>query len=174
MKKTILLGLLCLATLSVKAQESKSATTPFYVEATLGTATPYKKIMPVEVNINAGYQFTKRFSVQAILATGYMITKNGRVQDYNTYINLGGGMGFVLFPASNKNKNEFTLRATFTSSVNNKGYSGNTYSAGLYWYMRHSRRGIEPIVGAGYRCTNYRLRNEPSYTGAFISFGIRY
>ena len=75
MRKTILFALMCLATLSTKAQEKKSATTPFFVEATLGAGTPCKKLRQIDANFNVGFQITKRFSVQTTLGTGYIIPR---------------------------------------------------------------------------------------------------
>lgn len=174
MRKTILFALMCLATLSTKAQEKKSATTPFFVEATLGVGTPCKKLMPIDANFNVGYQFTKRFSIQAVLETGYVIPKDGGVKDYNKFTNLGGGIGYVIHPANSKDKDEFTLRASYTASITNKDFSNNAFSTGLYWYPRHSTRSIEPVVGIGYRFMNFRQKGIPNYNGAFFSFGIRF
>lgn len=174
MRKTILFALMCLATLSTKAQEKKSATTPFFVEATLGAGTPCKKLHPIDANFNVGFQITKRFSVQTTLGTGYIIPKDGGVKDYNKYMNLGGGIGYVIHPANSKDKDEFAIRASYTASITSKDYSNNAFSAGLYWYPRHNTRSIEPVVGVGYNFMNFRKKGTPNYNGAFFSFGIRF
>ena len=126
MKKILSLILVMIAvTLPVIAQESSSRTTqtpiekspiPLYLEASLDVSTPYKGNLPFEQTLDVNYAI-KRFSIHALCSSNFILPKDGETKDYNRTVNLGGGVGFELFPRDINDRNTFEARATVTTSL---------------------------------------------------------
>lgn len=181
MKKILILLLLCTATTMAFAQKSESGENkidkiPLYLEYSLGIGTPSNKTTPFLMDINLDYQITKRLSVRGILEKDFMIPKDGGVKDYNSSLNLGGGLGYSLFPVKDDDKDVLEARASFTTSVDGKIYKNNSFDVGLYWYGRNKSRlhWFQPIVGVGYKFMDFREKGLKNYNGAFVTLGIRF
>lgn len=178
MKRKIFITLLLLLLLTpvrLCAQEAKDSTKhfPLYLELGLGFGSTSEKRFPTDLNVNLGYQITKRFSVRALGELSYIIPKNGGMKDYNHSYNIGGGVGYVFIPVKDPDDDIYELRASYSTSVSGKDYKNNSYDIGLYWYWHRKSYHFAPVVGIGYKFMDFRQKGMPNYNGVFLSIGIR-
>lgn len=164
----------CAFSQNTSAQEStKSWLDPLHLETSFEAGSPFKKMMPFGMKLDLNYNLGKVFSIHAIGQADHFVPKNGMTVDYNKAINIGGGLGFKLFPKS-KDFNNFELRADVTTTVNSTDLKNTTYSAGIYWYGESSKRGITPVIGIGYKFRDYRNEGFSNYSGYYVSLGLRF
>lgn len=187
MKKIISLILVMIAvTIPVIAQESTSssstmtvqATTekspiPLYLEASLGVSTPYKGVLPFEQTLDVNYAI-KRFSIHALCSSNFILPKDGETKDYNRTVNLGGGVGFELFPRDINDRNILEARATVTTSLGCNNFKNTSYRIGINWYTHGSTKRLSPIIGVGYNVKTFANSNTHTYHGMYLSFGVRF
>lgn len=187
MKKILSLILVVMAvTLPVFAQESTSSlstmtaqapieksTIPLYLEASLDVSTPYKGILPFEQTLDVNYVI-KRFSIHALCSSNFILPKDGETKNYNRTVNLGGGVGFELFPRDINDRNIFEARATVTTSLGSNNFKNTSYRIGINWYTHGSTRGLSPIIGVGYNIKTFANSSTHTYHGMYLSFGVRF
>lgn len=187
MKKILSLILVMIAvTLSVFAQESTSSSStmtakspiekspiPLYIEASLDVSTPYKGILPFEQTLDVNYAI-KRFSIHALCSSNFILPKDGETKDFNKKVNLGGGIGFELFPRDINDRNIFEARATVTTSLGSNNFKNTSYKIGINWYTHGSTKRLSPIIGVGYNIKTFANSNTHTYHGMYLSFGVRF
>lgn len=187
MKKILSLILVMIAvTLPVFAQESTSSSStmtdqtpieksliPLYLEASLDVSTPYKGILPFEQTLDVNYAI-KRFSIHALCSSNFILPKDGETKGYNRTVNLGGGVGFELFPRDINDRNIFEARATVTTSLGSNNFKNTSYKIGINWYTHGSTKRLSPIIGVGYNIKTFANSNTHTYHGMYLSFGVRF
>ena len=130
--------------------------------------------MPVGAVVDLGY-YVNRFSIHAAAQGDYFIPKEGSTYKYNNVPNLGGGLGFVIFPENGDHLGVMELRALMTTSVGgNAGMKNNTYKIGVNWYGSATSRKIVPMVSVGYTIKDFHTSGMPTYRGAYVSLGLRF
>lgn len=139
----------------------------FHLEAGLGIGTAKDKTMPFEVNVDLNYSLTSRFSVHALAEASFFVPKDGATHDYNKAANLGGGVGYVLFPATGDSKDVFEVRATAAANVGSSDFKHTSYKLGLYWLNDKMK------VGIGYSLRDFSSKGFDTYHGAFATIGFR-
>lgn len=165
--------LMCFATFSAYSQEYDCEKLPLHIELNLTGAPPYKGLMSFGPEIDLTYSI-KRFSIHAILNTDYFIPKESETKNYNKAMNLGGGMGFELFPRKTNASNTFEARASVTSSVGSGNFKNTAFKIGINWHLSGSKRRLSPTIGLGYCLRNFHDAYLSTYHGGFLSFGIRF
>lgn len=155
------------------AESEATKEIPLHLELSLSTETPNKGIMPFGTEIDLNYGI-RRFSIHAISAANFFHPKDGQCKNYNRAVNLGGGLGFELFSRDESNSNVFEIRASVTTTVGSAEYKNTAYKIGLEWYKASSKRKINPVVGVGYCLRDFSGNGKPSYSGAYLSFGLRF
>ncbi len=184
MKKIFTLILALMATVTpMLAQESddKSSSTtqepswirPLHLEASLNISTPYKGNLPFGSALELNYK-VRRFSIHALFEGSYFLPKESITKDYNKTCNLGGGVGFELFPADENDRNVFEVRASVTRSIGSADYRNTAYKVGLQWLVSPRKRGLAPTVGVGYCFRDFSVKDLNSYSGMYVSLGIRF
>ena len=169
--KAIVCSMVCMLSLQANAQETtKSWLDPLHLETSFEAGSQHKQLMPFGMKMDLNYNLGKVFSIHAIGQADYFVPKNGMTADYNKAINIGGGVGFKLFPKL-KDFNTFELRADVTTTVNSTDLKNTTYSAGIYWY---GERSISPVIGIGYKFRDYRNEGFSNYSGYYVSLGLRF
>lgn len=164
---------MCLATFSIYSQDYDHEKIPLHIELNLTGATPHKELMSFGPEIDLNYAI-KRFSFHAILNTDYFIPKESETKDYNKVINLGGGVGFELFPRKTHDLNIFEARTSLTTSVGSGNFKNTAFKIGLNWHLSGSKRRLSPTIGLGYCLRNFHDTHLSTYHGGFLSFGIRF
>ena len=179
MKKNIILTLVIIATLMgnalrVSAQESnEKETLPLHVEASLMISTPHKDVMPFGPVLDINYSI-RRFSIHALFSGEYFLPKEGMTKKYNKTLNLGGGVGFELFPRDENNRNVFEVRASVAAGLGSDDFKNTSYRLGLEWHSRPKRRCLVPTVGVGYNVKDFSKSGVPTYHGMYLSLGLRF
>ena len=191
MKKILSLTLVMIAaTIPVFAQESTSSSSssvshmtaqtpiekspiPLYLEASLDVSTPYKGSLPFEQTLDVNYAI-KRFSIHALCSSNFILPKDGKTKDYNRTVNLGGGVGFELFPRDINDRNIFEARATVTTSLKSNNFKNTSYRIGINWYTHGAAKRLSPIIGVGYNIKTFANSSTHTYHGMYLSFGIRF
>lgn len=164
----------CAFSQNTSAQETtKSWLDPLHLETSFEAGSQHKQLMSFGMKMDLNYNLGKVFSIHAIGQADYFVPKNGMTADYNKAINIGGGVGFKLFPKL-KDFNTFELRADVTTTVNSTDLKNTTYSAGIYWYGERCKRGISPVIGIGYKFRDYRNEGFSNYSGYYVSLGLRF
>ena len=177
-KKAPLTGLLSLLFFSpvsnASAQNTESSTLPLHVEANMEAGTPYHKMMPMGATVDLGY-YINRFSIHAMAQGDYFIPKESSTYKYNNTSNVGGGLGYVLFPDKGDHLGVMEARAYMTTSFRgNSAMKNNSYKIGIYWYGNSTSRKVVPMVSVGYTIKNFHTNGMPTYRGAYVSFGLRF
>lgn len=165
--------LMCFATFSAYSQEYDCEKLPLHIELNLTGATPHKGLMSFGPEIDLTYSI-KRFSIHAILNTDYFIPKESETKNYNKAMNLGGGMGFELFPRKTNDSNTFEARASVTSSVGSGDFKNTAFKIGINWHLSGSKHRLSPTIGLGYCLRTFHDPHLSTYHGGFLSFGIRF
>ena len=191
MKKILSLILVMIAaTLPVFAQESTSSSSssvshmtaqtsiekspiPLYLEATLDVSTTYKGSLPFEQTLDVNYVI-KRLSIHALCSSTFILPKDGATKDYNRTVNLGGGVGFEIFPRDINDRNIFEARATVTTSLGSNNFKNTSYRIGINWYTHGLTKRLSPIIGVGYDIKTFANSNTHTYHGMYLSFGVRF
>ena len=158
---------------NASAQDLYSERLPLHLELSLSAQTPYKGIMSFGPEIDLNYGF-RRFSIHAIAATDYFIPKESVTKNYNSVFNLGGGVGFELFPRQADDRNVFEARFSVTTSIGSGAYTNTSYKIGIDWHLWSSSRGLTPTVGIGYNLKDFPKPFMPTYHGGYLTFGIRF
>lgn len=148
-------------------------TIPLHVEAGLEVSTPYKGNLPFGAVVDLNYQI-KRFSIHALIDGTYFLPKENVTKDYNKTFNLGGGIGFELFPAEGNDRNVFEVRASVTRSLGAAEYRNTAYKVGLQWVVKTHKRALTPSIGVGYSLRDFSNIDFHAYHGMYISLGIRF
>ena len=163
--KAIVCSMVCMLSLQANAQETtKSWLDPLHLETSFEAGSQHKQLMPFGMKMDLNYNLGKVFSIHAIGQADYFVPKNGMTADYNKASNIGGGVGFKLFPKL-KDFNTFELRADVTTTVNSTDLKNTTYSAGIYWY---GERSISPVIGIGYKFRDYRNEGFSNYSRYYV------
>ena len=184
MKKILSIILVMITvTLPVFAQESTSSSStmtaqtpiekspiPLYIEASLYVSTPYKGNLPFEQILDVNYAI-KRFSIHALCSSNFILPKDGETKDYNRTVNLGGGVGFELFPRDINDRNIFEARATVTTSLGSNNFKNTSYRIGINWYTYGSTKRLSPIIGVGYNIKTFANSRPATYGGMDRSGG---
>ena len=172
--KSLVMGLLLAFVCPGCAQVTGSKVFPLHVEASFESGTSYHKMMPMGAVADLGY-YINRFSLHAVAQGDYFLPKEGNTYKYNNASNIGGGLGFVLFPENSDNLGIMELRALMTTSVSgSKSMENNSYKVGLYWYGSSKSRKAVPLVSLGYTIKNFHSNGVPTYRGAYVSLGVRF
>ena len=159
---------------NVNAHESnEKETLPLHVEASLMISTPHKDVMPFGPELDINYSI-RRFSIHALLTGEYILPKEGMTQKYNKTLNLGGGIGFELFPREENVRSVFELRTSVTAGLGSNDFKNTSYRLGLEWFSRPKRRCLVPTVGVGYNMKVFSKSGIPTYHGMYLSFGLRF
>ncbi len=157
------------------AQNETRKESPWHFEMGLSAGSPQKKIMPFGAVADVNYSLSSRFLLHAVAQGDYFHPKNGLTVDYNKTLNLGGGVGYVLNLSEDGSNSTLEARAFVTSSVSGKDAVRNTaYNAGIYWYGKHSQRGIGTVLGLGLSVRDFHKDGVPTYVGGYLSFGINF
>lgn len=174
-KLTVLCILLYLGiNFQVSAETTRTSwTAPLHGEGSLMTSTPYKHVLPFGAYFDINYSI-KRFSIHALIEGSYFLPKEGVTSNYNKTINLGGGVGFELFPRDENDKSVFEVRASVTRSLGSSDFRNTDYKVGIYWLAKPKQRCLAPIIGAGYSLNSFSNNNLHSYNGMFVSLGFRF
>lgn len=146
---------------------------PLYLETSLGVSTPYKGTLPFEQTLDVNYAI-KRFSIHALCSSNFILLKDGETKDYNRTVNLGGGVGFELFPRDINDRNIYEVRATVTTSLGSNNFKNTSYKIGIYWYTHGLTKRLSPIIGVGYNIKTFANLNTHTYNGMYLSFGVRF
>ena len=167
------LTILCNNSLLLAQTANESWTTPLHIEASLGTSTPYKSIMPLSTLIDLNYSI-KRFSIHALIDGNYFLPKEGMTKNYNKTVNLGGGIGFELFPQEKKDRSVYEIRASVTRSLGSADYKNTAYKVGIHLFGKSKKRNITPSIGAGYCLRSFSDKDFHTYSGMYLSLGLRF
>lgn len=181
MKKIFTLILACLAiALPLSAQDSNgnstpttSWTAPLHGEGSLTTSTPYKHVLPFGAYFDLNYSI-KRFSIHALIEGSYFLPKEGVTSNYNKTFNLGGGVGFELFPQEENDRNAFEARAYVSRSLGSADFRNTAYKVGIYWLAKPKQRCLAPIIGVGYDLRSFSNKDINTYHGMYVSIGFRF
>lgn len=158
---------------NVYAQSTEKKTLPLNVEAGLEIGTQKDGKIPFGASLDCSYNIG-RFSIHAVANADYFHPKDGQTSDFNRSRNLGGGLGFAIFPKDDTNFGTFELRTLVTTSVGSSNYNNTNYKAGIYWYSNSKERKVLPMVSVGYTFKDFRSKELSSYQGVYMSFGIRF
>lgn len=145
---------------------------PLHIEASLEAGTPCHKTIPFGANIDLSYSI-KRFSLHIVTNTDYHIQKDGMSNNYNKATNLGGGIGYMFLPYGDNKSGGFEARAIVTTSLKSYDFKNTSYKIGINWIGSSDKRKVVPVVGIGFKFTDYST-NLQSYKGGYFSFGIRF
>lgn len=143
-----------------------------HLELGFDETTPKDDVLPIGLNFNLSYSLTNRFSVQGLSDATYFIPKDGSIYDYNKSVNVGGGIGYILLPSTEKERSTFELRASFTTTVGHSDFKNTSYKLGLYWMGNQNRR-FTPVIGAGYSFRHFKGNDLNNFHGAYVSIGCR-
>lgn len=135
--------------------------------------TPHKDVMPFGPSLDINYSI-QRFSLHALFTCEYFLPKEGMTQKYNKTLNLGGGIGFELFPQEENDRNVFEVRASVTAGLGSNDFKNTSYRLGLEWHRRPKRRCLVPTVGVGYNMKDFSKSGKPFYHGMYLSLGLRF
>jgi hypothetical protein len=177
MKKVILLAMLIVASVfTVKAGGLEAVKEVLmHVEISLGTATRSHQVQPFDAVIDLNYHFTDRFSIRAVGTADYFLPKNDVTNKYNYTFNLGGGIGYAFLPIEPSDYFVYEARAFVTTSLNNSLYKNTSYNIGLYLYGNSTvKHRIVPLIGIGYSFKDYKSASLSSYSGAYLTLGLRF
>lgn len=176
-KKTLFLFMLALFVADVShacAQSQSCKNIPLHVEVGFEGGTSCHKVIPVSMVADIGY-YVNRFSLHAAAQSDYFMPKEGSTYKYNKASNVGGGLGFVLFPDNGDGLGTMELRALMTTSVGGSSTVGNnSYKVGIYWYGGAKFLKMMPLVSVGYTVKNFHTSSMPTYRGAYVSLGVRF
>ncbi|MDE5790783.1 MAG: hypothetical protein K2H96_06110, partial [Muribaculaceae bacterium] len=109
------------------------------VELSLNTSTPSKDNLPFSSILDVNYGL-KRFSIHALVDGTYFLPKENITKNYNNTFNLGGGVGFEIFPRDINDPNIFEIRASVARSLGTSDYRNTAYKIGLQWLLKPNRR----------------------------------
>ncbi|MDO4335926.1 MAG: hypothetical protein Q4C37_08900 [Bacteroidales bacterium] len=158
---------------NASAQDLYSERLPLHLELSLSAQTPYKGLIPFGAEIDLNYGF-KRFSIHAVANEDYFIPKESVTKNYNRVFNLGGGVGFELFPRKANDHSVFEARLSVTTSIGSGAYTNTSYKIGIDWHAWRSSIGITPTIGIGYNLKDFSKSFMPTYHGGYLTFGIRF
>lgn len=158
---------------SAFAQTSDEKSIPLHVEVSLETGTENKGIMPSSAVVDLGYNI-RRFSIHAAAQADMFQPKEGSTHDYNRSRNIGGGIGYVIFPEDKTNLGVFEVRALVTTSVGSSDFNNTSYKLGIHWYGYSSTRKVLPMVSVGYTIKDFREKSLPSNRGMYLALGFRF
>ena len=143
----LVLFLTALCGSSAFAQTSDEKSIPLHVEVSLETGTENKGIMPSSAVMDLGYNRSR---------------------------NIGGGIGYVIFPEDKTNLGVFEVRALVTTSVGSSDFNNTSYKLGIHWYGYSSTRKVLPMVSVGYTIKDFREKSLPSNRGMYLALGFRF
>ncbi len=146
---------------------------PIFLEANLTASTPYKGSLPFSSVLDLNYKI-KRFSLHALIDGTYFLPKENMTKNYNKTFNLGGGIGFELFPEKENERNVFEVRASVTRSLGSSEYRNTAYKIGLQWLVRPYKRCLTPSIGVGYCLRSFSAKELSTYNGLYVTLGIRF
>ncbi|MDE5811938.1 MAG: hypothetical protein K2H61_06520, partial [Muribaculaceae bacterium] len=115
-----------------------------------------------------------RFSIHALCSSNFILPKHGETKYYNRTVNIGGGVGFELFPRDINDRNIFEARATVTTSLGSNNIKNTSYRIGINWYTHGLTKRLSPIIGVGYNIKTFANSNTHTYHGMYLSFGVRF
>lgn len=166
---------MCFCVHSQMQAETKEAnwTKPLHLELGLFGSTPYKSILPFGTVLDVNYGI-KRFSIHALMEGTYFLPKENITKNYNQTANLGGGVGFELFPRDVIDRNVFEVRASVTRSLGSADYRHTAYKIGLNWLANPQKRSLTPVIGVGYCLRSFSNKDFHTYNGLYVSLGIRF
>lgn len=153
--------------------KAETKTLPLHVEASLMFSTPHNQMMPFGEIIDVNYSIS-RFSIHALLTSEYFIPKEGLTKNYNKTLNLGGGIGFELFPREEHDRNVFEARASVSAGLESNDFKNTSYRIGLEWHRYTSKRCLVPTIGVGYSMKDFVKSGIPNYHGMYLSLGLRF
>jgi hypothetical protein len=146
---------------------------PLHLEVSTGIGTQNHQVIPFNATIDLNYPVVDRWSLHAATESNWMLPKEGVTKDFNSSINVGGGISYSLFPTEVYNKGTFETRVMVTETVDNSVYKHTSYNVGLYWYKKHDSPCPAPLIGVGFCDREYHSNHRSSYRGAFLTFGVR-
>ena len=148
-------------------------TVPLHVEVSLAGSSPYKGILPFGTVLDVNYGI-KRFSIHALMEGTYFLPKENITKNYNKTANLGGGIGFEIFPQDISYKSVFEVRASVTRSLGSMDYRHTAYKVGINWLAKPQKRCLTPTIGVGYCLRSFSDKNIHTYNGMYLSLGLRF